>query len=605
MSQRTPKPDAPPLAPRTDPPTPLSGVRSSAPASTPPAPSVPQLPSLARIDPVGRASMLAPIGRYGRFELLGRLAYGGMAEIFLARETAQAFATRELVVKRIVPHVADDPAFVQMFLDEARLAMRLVHPNICHIYEFGQQDGTWFIAMEWVNGVPLGKVIKRARAAGGVPPQVSARIIGLIAEALGHAHAAVDEHGRPLGLVHRDVSPQNIMVSYEGAVKLLDFGIAKVTSQPTRTAAGMLKGKFGYMSPEQCQGGALDGRSDVFSLGVCLFEALTARNLYRRGTEYETMKAIIEEAVPSARAIDPRVPEALDKILQHALAKRPEDRFQSAGEMQEAIEQWLADEHQVVNAKRIAELLQVLFREEIERGPIVDSSPQAPTLPVAAVDVAAAAAAIARASAAPGGYEIPIDVSGQSRPPPAPRRRARSGLPVVVAAVVGVLLVLVAGVIAIWLATGGLSPETPVATTAAPARTPSPSPSRSPSPSPSPIPSPTPSPPSPSPIGAVVASTQPSQELGVPDGVPTTSGPSTPRPSTPAREGTLSLNTRPWSKVYAGSRLLGTTPIGAARVPAGSVRLRLVDRDGTTHHRVVRVEAGHEAEAFFDLSQPD
>lgn len=192
-----------------------------------------------------------------------------------------------------------------MFLDEARLAIRLQHPNICPIYEFGEAQGTWFIAMEWVNGVPLGKLIRKARASGGIPVPVTVRVLAQISEALHYAHRARDEQGELLGIVHRDVSPQNIMVSYSGSVKLLDFGVAKAKSHSARTQAGVVKGKLAYMAPEQCRGEEIDARADVFALGVCLFEALTGRPLYHRGTEFETLKAVMDDPVPSVRSFKP------------------------------------------------------------------------------------------------------------------------------------------------------------------------------------------------------------------------------------------------------------------------------------------------------------
>src|SRR6185369_12411321 len=157
---------------------------------------------------------LPAICMFGRFEILGRIAFGGMAEIFLGRETTQVGASRLLAIKRILPHVADDPKFVEMFLDEARLAIQLSHPNICHIYEFGGLEGAYFIAMEWISGAPLGKIVRRARQSGGVPFELAARIVANVAEALHYAHTARDANGNPLQIVHRDVTPHNVMVSY-------------------------------------------------------------------------------------------------------------------------------------------------------------------------------------------------------------------------------------------------------------------------------------------------------------------------------------------------------------------------------------------------------
>ncbi|MCZ7681312.1 MAG: serine/threonine protein kinase [Sandaracinaceae bacterium] len=311
------------------------------------------------------AQKLPAICTYGRYEVLGRIAFGGMAEIFLGRETTAVGASRYLVIKRILPHVADDDQFVQMFLDEARLAIQLNHPNICHIYEFGELESSYFIAMEWVNGVPLGKLIRKARLLGGIPPELGVRIIAQISEALHYAHRAKDALGRPLGIVHRDVSPHNVMVAYDGQVKLLDFGIAKASSHASKTEAGVVKGKFSYMAPEQCLGKPIDARADVFALGICLYEVLTGQALYHKENEYETMRAVIHDDAPSIRETRTDLPEALDGIVQRALKKKAEDRFQTAGELQMALERWLADAKKVVNAASIGELMEELYEEQI------------------------------------------------------------------------------------------------------------------------------------------------------------------------------------------------------------------------------------------------
>ena len=313
-------------------------------------------------------------GKFGSYDLHGRIGLGGMAEIFLARENDNG-AIRNVVIKRILPHVADDDQFVQMFLDEARLAIRLSHPSICHIYEFGRHEGSYFIAMEWVWGTTLGRIGPRAHDTGKVSVPCIVKIAATVAEALHYAHRARDEHGHALRIVHRDVSPHNIMVSFDGVVKLLDFGVAKAAIHGTKTEAGVVKGKLAYMSPQQCTGQAVDGRADVFSLGVCLFEALTGKRLYQQPTEYQTVTAILNDPVPSIRRVVPALPEALDKIVQKALAKSPSNRFRTAGELQTALEQWLAAEGETVNTARLAAWLDGLYHDEIREGPKVDKAP--------------------------------------------------------------------------------------------------------------------------------------------------------------------------------------------------------------------------------------
>lgn len=360
------------------PPTSIAPRLSAEPPPIPGGPdTAPPLPGSGTTRIAARTYADMPVlGWYGKYALLGRIAFGGMAEIFLARETiTESGKTRPVVVKRILPHVADDPKFVQMFLNEARLASRLNHPNIAHIYEYGEQDGTYFIAMEWVHGVPLGRLIRRARDRGKIPHVVAARIIAEIADALEYAHHAKDENGKSLDIVHRDVSLQNIVIGYDGHVKLLDFGVAKASTHTSITDAGTVKGKLAYMAPEQARGENVDRRADVFSLGVCLYEALTCRALYHRPNEYETLRAVIEQPVPSAREVDETVPHAIDMVVQKALAKFPGDRFQSAGEVSAALKAHLETQNELVMPPAISDFLFTLFGEDQLRGPLMDATP--------------------------------------------------------------------------------------------------------------------------------------------------------------------------------------------------------------------------------------
>jgi len=318
---------------------------------------------------------LPTIGSFGDYAIVGRLALGGMAEILLAREETENAGGRYVVVKRILPEYEKDASFTEMFLDEARVMMRLKHPNVTHVYKFGQVDGTHYIAMEYVNGASLGKLIRKARKTGGVPVHIACKIIGMVGEALDHAHQATREDGTPLAIVHRDVTPDNIMISYDGAVKLLDFGIAKAATRAHKTQAGVVKGKFAYMAPEQCRAKDLDHRVDVFALGVCLYEAITGRPLYRRETEFETMEAIVRGPVPTLAERVRNPPEELEAIIAKCLAKKADDRFESAGELQEALDHFIAHHDKVVTARKIRQLMTKLFAEEMKRGPSVDTTP--------------------------------------------------------------------------------------------------------------------------------------------------------------------------------------------------------------------------------------
>ncbi|MGB5813523.1 MAG: serine/threonine-protein kinase [Polyangiales bacterium] len=318
---------------------------------------------------------LPVLGRFAGYDILGRLALGGMAEILLARHKDTDGETRFLVIKRILPHFEQDNDFVQMFLDEARIGMQLKHPNICKFHQFGADEGSHFIVMEWVNGMPLGRLIRKARKQGGVGLPIALRIGADVARALHYSHTADDEHGEPFNMIHRDVSPHNIMISYDGVAKLLDFGIAKADHRAHKTQAGVVKGKFAYMAPEQCTGAHADHRLDIFALGVCLFETLTGRSLYRRQTEAATMRAVIMDPVPSLKERLPDCPDELDQILQKALAKDAGDRFATAGELADALENLGKSTQQFARQREVSDFIRKVFPEELTKGPRVDTVP--------------------------------------------------------------------------------------------------------------------------------------------------------------------------------------------------------------------------------------
>jgi serine/threonine-protein kinase len=311
--------------------------------------------------------------RYGRFDILGRVGRGGMAEILLARERNLAGGTRYLVIKRILPEVADCDEMLHMFLDEARVVMGLAHPNLCQIFEVGEQDGTWFIAMEWVHGTTLHQLLRRALAEG-MDYAVIARVISQCAEALHHAHTARDATGEALNLVHRDVSPHNIMIAYDGRVKLLDFGIAKSTVSTHHTEAGVVKGKVCYMAPEQWLCSAIDGRTDVFALGACLYEALTGRVAFKRDSQMEVMRAVLNRDIAPIGELARGVPPELEAIVLRALAVKADDRFQSALEMSEALEEFISEHRGALGASQVAEYARRLFQSEVRLGPVMERS---------------------------------------------------------------------------------------------------------------------------------------------------------------------------------------------------------------------------------------
>jgi serine/threonine-protein kinase len=276
---------------------------------------------------------------FGKYQLVKRLARGGMAEVFLAKQSGPEGFQRLVALKRILPHLVDSQDFVRMFLDEARLAAQLSHPNVVHIYDFGKVDEHYFIAMEHVPGVHAGTLIKQAEKER-LPDVLVARIGADACAGLNYAHELRDDDGRALQLVHRDVSPPNLLVSYDGAVKLVDFGIAKAVSCVEQTRPGVVKGKFAYMSPEQTIGQRLDGRSDVFSLGILLWELLAGKIMVPRSDPIEGMRMIRDCRFPPIEKERPDLPANLSGALGRALKHKREDRS-TAVELGRALEEYI------------------------------------------------------------------------------------------------------------------------------------------------------------------------------------------------------------------------------------------------------------------------
>ena len=281
----------------------------------------------------GAEARAAPLpSKIGRHSVVGYIATGGMAELFLGQEPTG----RQVVIKRILPHLARQSTFVSMFIDEARIGSRAKHPNLVEVYELGQVSVDLFLVMEYLVGENLAGLVRRLTRRGErISYGLCAYIIAEVCDGLHYAHELVDEAGNPLGLVHRDVSPQNVFVTYGGDVKLLDFGVATAAHRLTETASGEVKGKYAYMSPEQCRGEPLDRRSDIFSLGTVLYELTTLRRLFKRPNELQVMKAITEEPIPRPTRDQPDYPASLEAICVRALARDPKHRYATAAEMRE------------------------------------------------------------------------------------------------------------------------------------------------------------------------------------------------------------------------------------------------------------------------------
>jgi serine/threonine protein kinase len=279
--------------------------------------------------------------RFGKYLLVGELAVGGMAEVLLAVHKGLEGFVKVVVIKRVLPHYTSNADYIRMFVDEARLAARLEHPNIVRTYEFGEVDGQYFTAMEYLPGEDLSKTLNRLSISRQTMPfHIAAGIVSNLCAGLQFAHQLTDTAGRPLNLVHRDINPQNILLTYGGEVKIIDFGVAK-TNTNAQTMAGTIKGKVAYMSPEQILARGVDQRSDVFSAGVVLWEVLTGRPLFMRDSEAATLYAIMNDPIPLPSRYRPDVPRALDAIVERALARTPADRFESAEEMGMAIDSFM------------------------------------------------------------------------------------------------------------------------------------------------------------------------------------------------------------------------------------------------------------------------
>ncbi|MBC7173137.1 MAG: serine/threonine protein kinase, partial [Polyangiaceae bacterium] len=303
---------------------------------------------------------------FGKYLLLERIAIGGMAEVFLAKSFGIEGFERILAIKRILPQLAEDKAFIGMFIDEARIAGGLSHANITPIYELGKVGSAHYIAMEHVWGKDLLQIMNRFRRLRARMPAGMVAFIGArMCEALDYAHHKRDAQGNPIGLIHRDVSPQNVLVSYDGAVKLIDFGVAKAKSRTTKTQAGVVKGKFGYMSPEQVRGKKIDHRSDIFALGTCLYEMLTLERLFAEETDFATMEKIRRAKLPKPSSRSPGVPAALDDVVMRALTKDPAKRYESAAEVQEALTRIVMTEEPRLSTATLAEWMHNAFAEEM------------------------------------------------------------------------------------------------------------------------------------------------------------------------------------------------------------------------------------------------
>jgi hypothetical protein len=301
---------------------------------------------------------------FGKYLLLERVNVGGMAEVFVAKASTPGAGV--VAVKKILPTMAEDVEFITMFLDEARISVRLSHPNVVSVFDLGKVDDSFFIAMEYISGRDLRTLQERyAQRKELMPTAQAAYLVARVCEGLDYAHSVSDEKGRPLNVIHRDVSPQNVLVGYDGRVKVIDFGIAKAANRSQKTQAGILKGKFGYMSPEQVRGLTLDGRSDIFAVGVLLYELLTGEKLFMGESDFSTLEKVRAAHVPSPRQYNPAIPPELERVMYKALARERDDRYSRAGELRDALLPFTGNGARTYTEKTLAGFMQEAFAAEL------------------------------------------------------------------------------------------------------------------------------------------------------------------------------------------------------------------------------------------------
>jgi hypothetical protein len=305
---------------------------------------------------------------FGKYLLLDRINIGGMAEVWRGKTFGAGGFERLVAIKRILPNIAEDDEFISMFIDEAKISVQLAHANIAQIYELGHISNSYFIAMEYIPGKDMRAIFDRCRKKGEPAPiPLVAYTVAKMCEGLDYAHRKKDGMGRDLNIVHRDISPQNVLISFEGEVKVIDFGIAKAAGKATKTQAGILKGKFGYMSPEQIRGLPLDRRSDVFAIGVCLYEMLTGERLFVGDSDFSVLEKVRKAEVAPPSTYNRRIPEQLEKIVLKALARDVDERYQYASELGDDLQRFLITNDAIFGRKDLMQYMKSTFAEDVER----------------------------------------------------------------------------------------------------------------------------------------------------------------------------------------------------------------------------------------------
>lgn len=548
----------------------------------------------------------ASFGKYHIFATLGR---GGMADVYLSVARGPIGFNKLVVVKRLRANLADEAAFREMFLDEARLAARLNHPNIVNTYEVGEHKDSYYIAMEYLEGQPLNKVLKDS-IRGRVPLSYAlcARIAADGLAGLHYAHELTDYDGRPLKIIHRDISPHNLFVTYEGQVKVVDFGIAKAALSSTETEAGVLKGKVAYMAPEQAIGAAIDCRADVFSMGVVLWELVARRRLFQGDNAAVTLHKLMNEPIPNVASVVPSVPAKLDAIIAKALSKDAEERYGSALEFKRALEEFISVSGESARPDVIAETMDTLFRstrDEVSskiRAYMTRFQAEGTPPPSMHPLTSAAVERLGGTSGSGSGSLITLNASANhSAPnsifPPGAGTGTLNAPPVVAPARSPLLPVVAVGGLCLVIAVaifvfGG---NKPTVSTAPPQTVIAVEP-----PAPPPVvvaPVATGTTLSPPPQNSAPVGTVPVKPHTTGVGTGTTKQPvkvvAPVEPVVKEEPGFLTLDSRPWSKVSEGGRALGATPLHRVSLPSGSHTLTLENTEkGLTKTVTVQIKSG-------------
>ena len=550
---------------------------------------------------------------FGRYTLVAKVGHGGMAEVFLAAAQGPAGFSKLSVIKRLHPHLEDEDALVGMFLDEARLAARLNHPNVVQTFEVGDVDGLHYLAMEYLEGQSFARVMRRlGREGHRMPLALACRVFSEALHGLEYAHTLEDYDGTPLAVVHRDISPGNLFVTYDGQVKVLDFGIAKAGTQIMETRAGQVKGKFAYIAPEQARSGEHDQRADLWSLGVCMWEAFSGRRLFKGDSEISTLNNALRSDIIRLDSDDGAIPAELAAIVDRALQRDPARRYPSARAIREDLEAFTASAGLRASRSEMGAFVTDLFHRERDEQRAILKAHMAGELEGQVLT------------------PVPRHASGShsgvvSYPDYAERRtpgKAAIGLVFLLASLVGAMTA--------WLLhqrdrepvvaspAGVAQPEAPVTVAspdgapvplAPPTVTPSSEAPGAPAVDPDPVEAPGAGPepvvgsvvgaesaPEPEPARVAMAAvmrprgTSP-RRRAPPETMAAEMAPE--EPAAASGTGTLTLDTIPWSEVSLGSRVLGTTPLRNVELPEGSHTLTLVNPErGLRTRYQVTIRAG-------------